>query len=102
LLPALGVGCGGGGLGDCGEGDSGAGLGEIDGYGAEDEAEGGDYFKEEEGFEGYAADAFKFAVSGDAGDDSAEDEGGDDHADEAEEDVAEEVGLDGDGGGVDA
>jgi hypothetical protein len=95
------MGGGRGGLRDSAESDADAGLRDVDGHGAEDEAEGGYDLKEDEGLESDAADAAELIVASNAGDDAAEDERGNDYADETEKDFPEEVGLGGKGWGVD-
>ena len=79
-----------------------AGFGEIDGEDAEEKSDGGDGFEVDETFPADAADFAEVAVTGDAGDQRAEDERRDDDFDEAEENVAEESRVGGEGGSVEA
>ena len=83
LLPAFWAGGGRNGLDGCGQRDPGSGLREVDGDGAENQADGGDGFKEDDRLERHAAHAAQFVVAGDSGDDSAEDERRNNHANEA-------------------
>jgi len=102
LLPGLWLRGGRDGLIDGGECNAGARLRNVDSNGAQDEAEGGYYFKEDEGLDGHAAHSTELIVAGDAGDDAAEDERRNDHADEAKKNIAKEVGLCGELGCVNA
>ena len=102
LLPALRV-CGRrDGLHGGGERHACAGLGQVNGNRAQDQAESSHHFKQDDRLERHAAHAAQLVVAGDAGDDAAKDERGDDHADEAEKDFTQEVGLAGDAGRVHA
>jgi len=91
-------------LGGCrsGENEAFAGSGQIDGGDAEKKRNGGDGFEIDQALPADAADFAEVAVSGDAGDESAEDERSDNDFDEAEENVAEETKLGGEGRCVEA
>ena len=86
----------------CGNCQAFAGFGEIDcGY-AEKERDGGDDFEIDETLPADAAYFAQVAVTGDAGDESADDERGHDDFDEPEEDVAEDAELNGESRRVEA
>ena len=100
LLPACRARGGRDGLDGDGKRDSGPGLREVDGDGAQNQADGGNNLKEDDRLERHAAHTAQFVMSRDAGDDAAKDERRDNHANEAQENVSEEVGLRCDGGRV--
>src|ERR1700733_9676876 len=76
------------------QGQSDAGVAEIDGDEAYDESEGGSDFEVDETLDAHAANAFQIAVACDSGDERREDQRRDDGLDEAQEYIAEDTKVD--------